>query len=460
MQPKNVYIETYGCSANQAESQIMAGLLEKSGFIIINDEKQADIVIVNTCSVKHTTENKILHRLTSLQQNYPEKKLIVAGCLPEAELNIVKKIAKNAAIVGTNHIQKITIAADLILEDNFVEFVGKTETDRRTRGASSNLEKVGLPKLRENKVIDIVPIASGCVSQCSFCSTKLAKGDLFSYKAEHIVEEIKNAKIGGGAKEFWLTSQDCGCYGFDANTNVAALLGSITSIVSGTYFLRLGMVNPQHAKRILPQLIDAYRDEHVFKFLHIPVQSGSDAVLRKMQRGHSVEDYRNVVEAFRLVFPEITIWTDIIAGFPGETEEDFQMSVDLIKETRPDVVNISAYSPRPGTKAAKMEKLDTETVKDRTRRISLLAKEIFLEQNRKWLGWSGPVLVDEYNAEKQSFIGRNYAYKPVVIKNGNNNLELGQIIDVSIVEATSTYLIAKTVEEKTPEITPQLRTIF
>lgn len=442
MQPKSVYIETYGCSNNQAESQMMKGLLEKSGFLLTNDETRADIVIVNTCSVKNKTESKIMHRLSSFHEKYRDKKLIVAGCLPEANIERVRKIAKNASIVGTNHIRKIAVAADLLLDGTYVEFVGK-----------ANVEKVGLPKIRENDVVDIIPISNGCMSHCSFCSTKLAKGDLFSYGEEKIIEEIRAAKIGGGAKEFWLTSQDCGCYGFDANTNAATLLNKIAASVSGVYFLRLGMANPQHVKLILNQLIDAYKDGHVFKFLHVPVQSGSNKILRTMARGHTVEDYKNVVGAFRSILPEITIWTDIIVGFPGETEEDFEETVNLVKETRPDVANISAYSARPGTKSAKMKKVPTEIVKERTVKMHLLAKQIALEQNSKWLGWSGTVIIDEYKPEKNSYIGRNYAYKPVVLE-GNNDYSLGQVIDIKVFQSTTNCLIGKEADGSTDEIMP------
>jgi len=409
----------------------MAGNLEKSGFSIVNKEDDADIIIVNTCSVKGTTENKIMHQLAEIQKIYPDKKLIVSGCLPEAELDRVRKVAPNSPIVGTNHISKISVAADFALQDEQVVFIGKTKE-----------EKVNVPKIRANSVIDIVPISSGCLSYCTFCSTKLAKGDLFSFGKESIVNEIRSAKIGSGAKEFWLTSQDCGCYGFENGSNVARLIKSIITNVSGVYFLRLGMSNPQHLKRFLPDLIEAYRNEHVFKFLHVPVQSGSNSILRKMSRGHTVEDYKNIVAAFRREIPEITIWTDIIVGFPGETEDDFYSSVELIKETTPDFVNISSYSPRPGTKSARMKQVTTEVKKERTRILSGIVKNIYLENNKRWVGWSGQIIIDEFNAAKNTFVGRNYAYKPVVVKGGFEDLELGQIVDVVVTDFTSTYLVA------------------
>ncbi len=430
----SVHIINYGCSNNQAEGQIMAGYLEKSGFSIVGNEDKADIIVVNTCSVKGKTESKIMHKINELQKIYPGKKLIISGCLPEAELGRVRHAAPNSAIVSTNHISKISVAADFALQNETVVFVGKNKE-----------EKVNVPKIRTNGVVDIVPISSGCMSYCTFCSTKLAKGDLFSFSEKAIIDEIRNAKVGAGAKEFWLTSQDNGCYGFDHKTNPARLMKNIITNVSGKYFLRFGMANPQHFKWFMPEILDVYEDDHVFKFLHLPVQSGSNSVLQSMARGHTVDDYRNIVEAFREKFPEITIWTDIIVGFPQETEEDFQQTIELLEETRPDVVNVSSYSARPGTRAARMKKIPTEVVKERTKILAEILKEIYLERNKGWLGLSDSVIVDEFNQAKNSFIGRNYAYKPIVIKN-SENIELGQIANVKIINYTSTYLIGEIID--------------
>ncbi|MCX6816179.1 MAG: threonylcarbamoyladenosine tRNA methylthiotransferase, partial [Candidatus Aenigmarchaeota archaeon] len=163
-----IHIITHGCSNNQAESQIMAATLDKSGFVLVDDKESADIIIVNTCSVKGKTESKTLHEITELQKQYPDKKLIIAGCMPEAELTKVRRFAPRSSIVSTNHISKIAAAAS---SGEQVIFVGK-----------HNEEKVDVPKIRSNPVVDIVPIANGCLSHCTFCSTKLAKGELFSFK--------------------------------------------------------------------------------------------------------------------------------------------------------------------------------------------------------------------------------------------------------------------------------------
>jgi len=191
----------------------------------------------------------------------------------------------------------------------------------------------------------------------------------------------------------------------------------------------------------LDELIESYKSDKVFKFLHLPVQSGSDSVLKKMGRTHDVDDFIRIVKSFRKTFPEMTIWTDMICGFPGETNQDFEISLDLLRQIKPDFVNVSAYGVRPDTRAAKMKQIPTETKKDRTREMSALVDTLSIESNKKWLGWSGFVLVDEFKKGKANFIGRNFAYKPVAIKKG----ALGEYVRVKITGAEKTCLIGKIV---------------
>jgi MiaB-like tRNA modifying enzyme len=411
----NIYIETYGCSSNQSDSEIMAGLLARAGLNITQNIELADVVIVNTCIVKTPTEQKILHRIKELQQKYPEKKLIIAGCMPKAEYALLREIAPKASFIGPRSVTKIATVVKKTLEKGMVEEFSETE-------------KILQPKIRKNPAIEIIQIAEGCLGDCAFCITKHARGKLQSYTEEKILQELSSSKA-GGCKEFWLTSQDCGCYGFDKETNIAALLEKITRQVKGKYYIRVGMLNPIHLKKLYPRLIEAYKHENVFKFLHLPVQSGSDKVLERMNRGYKVKDFIAIVNAFRKEIPDLQLWTDIIVGFPSETEEDFLSSVDLIKQIQPDFVNVSKYGARPGTLAAKMQQIDYDAVKERSTKISAIVDEIAVAQNKKWLGWSGPAIVDEFNTEKQSWIARNFAYKPIVLK---ERCRLGEIFDVKI----------------------------
>jgi MiaB-like tRNA modifying enzyme len=424
----NVFIETYGCAANQSDSEIMAGLLKRAGFDVVQDINLADVIIVNTCIVKSPTEQKVLYRIRSLKQKFPRKKIVIAGCMPEAEIEKIREIG-TFSVIGPGNITAVPSVVKKTLEGKMVE-----ELEGRD-------EKICMPKIRKNPVIDIVQIASGCCSDCAYCSVRLAKGQLMSFPQNKILKEIKIAHK-SGCKEFWLTAQDCACYGFDLGTDVAQLLQKIISNVDGNYFLRLGMLNPLHLKNIYEGLIEVYKDRHMFKFLHIPVQSGSNRILKKMKRGYTVEDFVNVVEAFKDSIPEITIWTDVIVGFPGESEEDFLKTLKLIEDVEPDFVNVSRYTVRPETEAAGMKQIPSQKKKDRTRQTSKLVNEISLKKNKEWIGWSGDVLTDEYNKDKKNWVGRNFTYKPVIIR---GITRLGQTKKVRIVDATHTHLVGEVV---------------
>lgn len=426
----HVYIENYGCSSSRNDSEIMAGMLNRAGFSVVDSIDLADIIIVNTCIVKSATEQKIVSRLQNIRKKYPEKKIILAGCMPEAEYSIGKNAAPEANMISANYVDDIVKVVEKTVSNKRIEIVGKGKKD-----------KTCLPKIRKNPVLDIVEICSGCPNNCSYCIVKLVKGSLFSYPPDKIIQEIKNMHS-IGVKEFWITGQDIAAYNYE-EINLPGLIEKIAKEVKGRYFIRLGMMNPASVLPILDELIRIYQHKNVFKFLHIPVQSGSDKILKTMNRSYNISDFRKIIKNVRKEIPEITIWTDVIVGFPGESEKDFLASVSLIKEINPDFTNISQFGSRPGTKAAGMKQLPTEAKKARSRAMTDIVSKICLEQNKKWLGWSGPVIIDEYNRENQNWIARNHAYKPIVIKQQS---ELGEIITVKIKEAEKTHLVGSVLQ--------------
>jgi MiaB/RimO family radical SAM methylthiotransferase len=237
-----------------------------------------------------------------------------------------------------------------------------------------------------------------------------------------------------GCREIWITSNDTGAYMVEqgGKQKLSELLENILSVPLD-FKVRVGMMNPGNTITILDQLIEIYKNPKMFKFLHIPVQAGNNEILKSMNRRYSAEDFINVVEAFRKEIPEITISTDIIVGFPSETEEQFNDSLKIIQKTRPDVLNISRYAAREGTIAAKMKQLSTNELKRRSRLMTELYRKIAFENNRKWLGWKGKILIDE-EGKNNSWIGRNYCYKPVIVK---GNFKLGYEIEVRIFDSTS-----------------------
>jgi MiaB-like tRNA modifying enzyme len=416
-----IFVEAYGCSASFADSEMISGLIVNGGHTLATSPSESDLNLIVTCSVKDTTANKMMYRIKSLKTS----PLIVAGCLAKAEQTNVEKFTENASLLGPNSLGKTLDVINSTL-------MGKKQIALE----DSDLSKVGLPKVRLNSAVGIVEIASGCMSECTFCQTKLAKGDLSSYRLGDIVRQVQT-EIKEGCKEVWLTSTDNGCYGFDIGTDLPTLVNAVSEIPKD-FMIRVGMMNPMYMSRIKQNLIESYDNEKVFKFLHIPVQSGSDKVLNDMKRGHTSETFREIVKKTKERFENFTISTDIIVGFPSETEEDFQKTIALLDETKPDVVNLSKYSARPGTDAAELKQIDAAEIKRRSKVIFTQINKISLKSNEKWIGWKGKVLFDENTEE--GIKGRNYAYKPISI---DEKVNIGQSHIVEITKATRKRLIGK-----------------
>jgi len=418
---RKVYIESYGCSANHSDTEIMLGLLREKGFKIVNTPKISNINIINTCVVKTPTENRMIFRVKELSKL--NKPLIVAGCMPKVERRVIERINPHVSLIGPNSVEKIVHVVEETLEGKKVVFLG-----------DSKKPKLCLPRVRKNPVIHICQISSGCLSACSFCIVKNARGSLLSYPPELIIKEIKKS-LKEGCKEIWITSQDCGCWGKDINSSLPELLFLIDKI-ERNFFVRVGMMNPMHVKDMVDELIESFRSEKIFKFFHLPVQSGSNRILNRMNRNYSVNDFKRIVKRIKDEFPFSTISTDVIVGFPGERKIDFEKTVKLLKEIKPDVVNISKFGPRPGTLAASMKGLPRKIIDERTKYLTKIVERIKLKNNEKWLGWKGKVLVDEKG--KKNMMGRNLAYKPIVMRG-----RIGTFKEVKITEVRSTYLIGE-----------------
>ena len=421
MSRKRVYLENYGCPANRFDLEVMAASLQKSGHSIVEDLKSADVLVINTCAVKKPTQDKIIHRLCFLRNL--GKLIVVTGCLTKVDSEAIEKAVPDyLALLDPSSANRIAYAV---------------EGDIRGRQYFSDkpVIKVESCKPREGRVFEIVPISEGCLGSCAFCCTRVARGRLFSYPVDKIVERVEWL-VRKEVKEIWITAQDIGAYGLDSGYDLTVLLEKMCGI-EGEFFLRVGMMNPNHALRMLDSLIKTYKNDKVFKFVHLPVQSGNDRVLRLMNRAYTANDFKRIVNAFRKEIPDITVSTDIICGFPGEDEEAFEDSIKLVKEAEPDVVNVSKFTPRPKTAATKMKQLPSQIVKARSEKMAALSKEISLKRNMRWLGWEGNILVDE-EGTGSSMIGRNFAYKPVVVD--AERALLGERINVKIREAATTYL--------------------
>ena len=396
---RKIWIEAYGCPSNIADSEIMKGLLKADGFDLARSQTEADANIIVTCSVKDSTEHRMIHRIKKITKS--KRPTIVAGCLAKADYGKVESISSKISLIGPNSIDKTVQVVRSALHDKKMVVL-----------EDSILPKVNMPRIRYNQIISIVEISTGCLSECTFCQTKLARGWLKSYRIGDITRQIRR-DICEGCKEIWLSSTDNGCYGRDIGVDLVDLLDSCVDI-DADFIVRVGMMNPMYVANMEQKLVGVFKqNKKVFKFIHIPVQSGSDRILKKMKRGQTVDLFRRLVKKLRYEIPSITIATDIIVGFPSETEDEFNDTLSLISETRPDVVNISKYSSRPGTAAGKMHRLDSQLVKRRTEQLHQLVKKICNEQNLYWNNWTGSILIDEVT--KDALVGRNFAYKPIFI---------------------------------------------
>tara|TARA_Y100000310_G_scaffold332234_1_gene407443 strand:- start:908 stop:1933 length:1026 start_codon:yes stop_codon:yes gene_type:complete len=339
-----IYVKTFGCTLNKRDSENIKGVLADAGFSLV-DESEADVIIVNSCGVKSVTQNKVVSYINSLDND-----VYVGGCLPR--MLDLKELTPNVkGYFDTNSILKI---AEQIRGGILENFCDEKES------------KIGKPIVRTDKDVMIIPISSGCLGKCSYCSVRFARGKLKSYAVKDIVREVRKNEF----KTLYLTSQDCGCYGLDIGTNLVSLLKEVLA-VNKEFKVRIGMMNPEHVLKFLDELVALYKNEKVMKFIHIPVQSGSDKVLKEMGRRYTVSDFKKIVVRFREI-EGITISTDIIVGYPTELEQDFEETKELLAWLKPEVLNVSKFGARPGTEAAKLKPLASQEVKKRSKELNFL----------------------------------------------------------------------------------------
>lgn len=411
---------------NQGDTELLLGKLEKAGHKIVEKLEDSEIVIVNTCAVKRTTLNRVIYRLKELHEK-TDKKVIVAGCLPLIDYEKIEKIGEFAGIISCLTVNKV---------DEVVRRI--SEGEKGIKIIKGHSEKLSESRYRTNKISAPVSIAEGCVSNCSYCCVKFARGKLRSFDPEKIVKEVKT-ELERGRKEIYITTQDTAAYGIDleGKTDLCYLLERLSSI-PGDFKIRVGMMNPKNAKRLMPNLLRFFDSDKVYDFLHLPVQSGNNNILQKMNRDYTVEDFTEIVKSFREKFSDLYLATDIIVGFPGESNEAFEDSCDLLKEIRPDKVNLTRFTPMPGTEAKNMEQVRSEEKKRRSKRMTTIHKGISLEINKKYVGRVEKGLVLK-EGKKGGYEARLKNYKPIIIDQGDP----GDFVEIEITEAKPTYLMGK-----------------
>lgn len=417
-----IFIRTFGCTLNQSDSEAMAGVLLEAGHELVDSVKDSEMVLFNTCTVKDAPEKKFFSEMAAAKK--AGKKVVVAGCVSQAEPE--HTFLKDVCIVGVKSLGRVAEAVEAAESGKLVRFLD----DDNDFGS-----RLALPCERKNHVMDIIPISAGCLGECTYCKTRLARGRLVSYPEAELLRRFESA-VKSGVKEIRLTSQDCGAYGKDNGSSLPALMKKLLA-VDGDYMVRIGMINPNHALEFVDELVSVLKHPRVFKFIHLPVQSGSNRILRLMNRKYSSEDFVSLVEKLRKAIPKLTIATDVITGFPSENEDEFKETYSLLEKLRFPVVNITKFYPRSGTPAKKMKVLPNSVAKRRSTALAELQKNLFI--NDDWLCWEGNIIIDEVG-KLGSVVGRNEYYKPVVVK--KDDLALGSVAKVRVVRSFQHYLEA------------------
>ncbi len=427
-----IAVISQGCAANFGEGEQIAGILKALDLNVVFGipESRPSAYLLNFCTVKGNAS--ALKLVRNAEERHPDTPLIITGCVPQDLSRALEKL-----LIENVYPKSLQTDKNRLLEnpESILQFLGLKEVPEYSVPAAA--------ALREKPFLGIVPISEGCLDACSYCSTRLVKGLHRSIEEETILEKI-SAFVEDGCKEIFLTGQDTGCYGFDRKTNLAGLVKNILEHVPGNYKLRLGMGNPRHLIHYYRELLEVFSDSRVYKFIHLPVQSGSDAVLKLMNRRHGTEEYRQLVKAFQTQVPEICLSTDLIVGFPGETERDFEMSLALTRETEPSICNITRFVARPGTPAAKMQ--NQVPAAEANRRSALLSKEfqaIALKNNQKFIGKKETILIEKEGFRKGTSIGRNESYRPVALR---GIYTPGTQVSVEITGAETFALLAEIAE--------------
>lgn len=396
-----LFVKTYGCTLNKKDTE---NVVKEHNFTEeFSEIKKADYIFINTCGVKEQTQTKILNFLKKLNENkIPQEKIIIFGCLVNIDKEALVSEMPNAKYFKVSEKEKIE------------SIINNIENNK-----SSN-----------KKNTQTIILSNGCLGNCYYCAVKFARGKLESKPIEKIIKEIEYSVNEEKSKEILLTSQDNGCYGFDINENLNTLLKKIIEI-KGDFKIRVGMANPQHLKIIINELIEIYKNEKIYKFLHIPIQSGSNKILKEMNRYYTIEDVYDIIEKFKKEIPDISIGTDIIVGYPTETENDFQETIDFIKKIKPNFINLSRFGMRKNIEAKKYKDLISRTKKERSRKVTKIFEDYLLDKNKEEIGKEKEIIITEIG-KNNKYIGKTNNYLSVVI---DENVKIGQKVKVKIIDA-------------------------
>jgi len=432
---QSIYVKTWGCSHNNSDSEYMAGQLGAYGYKIIDNKEEADLWLLNSCTVKNPAEDHFRNYIKEAKSK--EKSLVLAGCVPQGHQK--SDYIQGLSVIGVQQIDRVVEVVEETLKGNSVRlFSQKKESGRKAGGASLNL-----PKIRKNPLIEIIAINTGCLNQCTYCKTKHARGNLGSYPIEQIVERAVQS-FSEGVVELWLTSEDLGAYGRDIGVSLPELLWQLVKVIPEGAMMRLGMTNPPYILEHLEEIAKILQEPRVYSFLHVPVQSASDSVLMEMKREYCAADFRHVVDFLREKVPDVNVATDLICGFPTETDEDFEETMELVKQYKFASLFINQFFPRPGTPAFHMQRIPAQDVKKRTKRVSELFQSYHPYTHK--LNEIQDILVTEISHDKLHYVGHNKCYDQVLVPMQEGLM--GKKVKVQIFETGKHYMKGRILEEK------------
>ncbi|MFH1461576.1 MAG: tRNA (N6-isopentenyl adenosine(37)-C2)-methylthiotransferase MiaB [bacterium] len=441
----NFYIKTYGCQANVADSQAVSNLLAELGCKEVQAELGADLIIINTCAIREKAEHKVysyLGRLMKLKDENPFLKIVVIGCIATyrkkefysrfSQVNFVAGARDNKSVLRDS---LIDIVLSLQTGKQLLASIG----DEKIKFIDLDLSLGGIKKEGRHSKQSFINIMTGCNNFCSYCIVPFTRGREISYSAKQILEKIK-LDVLAGAKEIMLLGQNVNSYKDpEDNLNFAQLLELVANI-EGEFWVRFVSPNPKDMTLDVIQVMSKYKDK-ICAFIHHPLQSGSNKVLTDMNRKYTVEKYLEQIDWIKKFLPQATISTDIIVGFPGETEDDFLLTMDILEKVKFDNVFSFIYSPRKYTKAALLK--DNCSYEIKQIRLDSLQKrqvEISREKNESYIGKILKCLVEKY-ATNGMLLARS-AGNHTILFNGSDSL-IDSFVNVKVESAGATNLIAK-----------------
>jgi tRNA-i(6)A37 thiotransferase enzyme MiaB len=437
------YTITFGCQMNRADSERMAGILESLGYVPAEDELQADLVLFNTCTIRDNAEQKVYSYLgiqAQRKRKNPAIKLIVAGCVAQQEgERLLRRVPELDLVMGPQYVNRL---GDLLAQVEAGNQVVATEPVEIP-------EDITKPR-RDSRVTAWINVIYGCNERCTYCIVPLVRGREQSRQPQAIRAEIEDVAR-AGYREVTLLGQNIDAYGrdLDPKTNLASLLRFVHS-VEGIERIRFATSHPRY---FTEELIATCAElPTVCEHFHIPFQAGSDAVLKRMRRGYTQERYRQLIQLIRQYMPEATISADAIVGFPGETEAQFQETLQLVQDIGFDFLNTAAYSPRPGTPAAEWpDQVPEEEKSDRLQRLNRLVAEVAAARSARLLGQVQEVLVEGPNPKNpRQAMGRTRGNR-IVFFDGDPEQLQGSLVPVRITATRAFSLsgeIVKPGEEK------------